>query len=55
MLVLHISEFVLLVVINAPSMVECLLLYHEVHGSIPGLNSRAQLSSISFVRSTGSH
>ena len=37
------------------AMVERLLRNHEAHGSIPGLNSRAQLSSISLVRCTGSH
>ena len=36
-------------------MVERLLRNHEEHGSIPGLNSRAQLSSTSLVRCTGSH
>ena len=37
------------------AMVGRVLRNHEVHGSIPGLNSRAQLSSISLVRCTGSH
>ena len=36
-------------------MVERLLRNYEVHGSTPGLDSRAHLPSISLVRYTGSH